>query len=104
MQSKSKAGLRGFPLRMAEDERAVVERVQSDAAEAGVMGASLNDVIRHLIRRAEIPRPRSVREGIEALQNHAVSCDMCEPYRPPRCLDGLYLRELNAEACDADRA
>lgn len=87
---------------MADDERATVEQVQAAAEEAGLT-VSLNDVIRHLIRRASVPRPPSLRDGIRALKEHAVACDACEPYRPPRCLDGLYLRELNAERSNGDQ-
>jgi len=95
--------LKGFPLRMAEAERAEVERIQAAAVEAGLTDVSLNDVIRHLIRRVSIPRGRTSAECMSELKEHAIVCPDCEPARPPRCLDGLYLRELNAAAWNAER-
>jgi hypothetical protein len=91
----SAAGLKGFPARFADPERAIVERLQAEFGEAGLQRVSLNDVVRHLIRRAEIAVPRTPSEGMAALQAHAEACEECEPYQPPRCLDGVYLRELN---------
>jgi hypothetical protein len=85
-----------YPLKMTPEERAIVDRQQAIFKEAGVTDLSVNKVLRHLIRRAELPVPRTVGEGMAELQRHVESCeDGCQPFRPPRCPDGLYLRELN---------
>jgi hypothetical protein len=99
MPPKSKGRTSQIPLRMRPEERAIVERLQAWGAAAGLSPSpSLNDVLCHLIRRAELPVSRTVSEGMAAIQAHAESCEDCEPYRPPRCLDGVYLRELNQRA------
>lgn len=98
MAPKSKGLTYGTRLRTTEHERAIVESVQSVFKDAG-LAPSLNDVLRHLIRRAEIPIPRTPAEGFAAILAHAQECPDCEPYQPPRCLDGLYIRELNGIVC-----
>jgi hypothetical protein len=94
MPPKSKGLTYATRLRTTEAEREIVAQVQTSAAEAG-LAVSLNDVLRHLIRRAEIHVPCTAAEGMEAIRAHWAECDDCESHRPPRCLDGLYLRELN---------
>jgi hypothetical protein len=81
----------GYPLRSTEDERAIVERVQASAAAVGVT-ASLNDVLRHLIRTAEIPIPANEEEARAAWMAHQAECDECRGQRRPQCLDGIYHR------------
>lgn len=100
MTIKTKPDLTGFPLRLAKPERATVERIQAEAKKAGVT-ASLNDVIRHLIARADVPVPMSTGEGLAAIQAHWEECTVCESHRPPRCLDGLYLRDMNRRRCSS---
>lgn len=95
MPTKSKADLRGFPLRLADDERGTVEAVRGWFKENAGLSLSLNDVLRHLVRRAEIGIPRTSADGIRALQNHTAACEVCQPYQPPRCPDGIYMREQN---------
>lgn len=90
-----------YPLKMKPEERAIVDRTQAIFTEAG-LNPSLNEVLRHLIRRAEIPIPRTLGEGVKTLQEHTRDCEDCEPYTPPRCLDGLYLRELNRWVSNGD--
>jgi hypothetical protein len=97
MPPKSKGRTSHFALKMRPEERAIVERVQAWGAEAG-LAPSLNDVLCHLIRRAELPVPHTVAEGMAAIRAHWADCSDCESYRPPRCLDGVYLRELNQRA------
>lgn len=98
MPPKSKGLTYATRLRTTEEERVAVERVQAWAAVAG-LAVSLNDVVRHLIRRAEITVPRTEGDGLAAIMAHGESCPDCQPYQPPRCLDGLYLRELNRRRC-----
>jgi hypothetical protein len=97
MPPKSKGLTYATRLRTTEAERASAERVQAWAVEAG-LSVSLNDALRHLIRRADVPVPLSPTEGLAAIAAHWETCPDCESYRPPRCLDGLYLRELNKRA------
>lgn len=94
MPPKSKGRTSQFALKMRPEERTIAEGVQEWGAEAG-LAPSLNDVFCHLIRRAELPVPRTAAEGLAALRAHWEACDVCEAHRPPRCLDGLYLRDLN---------
>lgn len=92
----SKGLTKGLPLRMTDEERDLVDQLQASYAAAGVT-ASLNDVLRHLIRRTEIPLPKTTAEGHAMINAHWATCRDCEAHRPPRCLDGLYLRELNRD-------
>jgi hypothetical protein len=85
---------------MRPDERTIAEGVQEWGAEAG-LAPSLNDVFCHLIRRAQLPIPRTAAEGMEAIRAHWADCADCESHRPPRCLDGLYLRDLNKRISSA---
>lgn len=83
-----------FPLRMTPSERATVEGVQAEAAAAGIKDVSLNDVIRHLIRRATTPGPLNEFQARLAISDHWVSCEVCERTDTPealvpKCLDGL---------------
>jgi hypothetical protein len=97
MPPKSKGLTYATRLRTTEDERAIAERVRVSAVEAG-LSVSLNDALRHLIRRAGVPVPLTGSEGMAAIRAHWAACSECESHRPPRCLDGLYLRELNRRA------
>lgn len=83
--------LKGFPLRMDPEERAIVERVQASFAAVGVT-ASLNDVLRHLIRAAEIPIPATAEEAHAAFLAHQEQCDACRDHRRPQCTDGVLVR------------
>lgn len=82
-----------FPLRMLADERDTIEAIQSDAADAGI-AASLNDVIRHLIRRSrfELRPPATEPDARAVIMAHWKVCPDCDPKENPRCLDGLYLQ------------
>jgi hypothetical protein len=96
---KGKGRTSAFALKMRPEERAIVERVQAWGVEAGLdPSPSLNDILCHLVRRAEIPVPLSSAEALTAIEEHWETCPDCESYRPPRCLDGLYLREMNKRA------
>jgi hypothetical protein len=79
-----------FRLRMTKPERAEVEAVQAEGKAAG-LAPSLNDAIRHLIRRPSLPPAYSLAEARDASMAHHRVCDRCGPLRPAQCLDGLYL-------------
>lgn len=80
-----------FPLRMTQAERAIVEDVQASFAAVGVT-ASLNDVIRHLVRSVEIPRPANAAAAWAAHLEHKGGCDACRDHRTPQCTDGVLIR------------
>jgi hypothetical protein len=82
-----------FPLRMLANERDTIEAIQTDAANAGIT-ASLNDVIRHLIRRSrfELRPPATEPDARAVIMAHWKVCPDCDPKENPRCLDGLYLQ------------
>jgi hypothetical protein len=80
-----------FPLRMTQTERLTVEKIQADAERAGIT-ASLNDVVRHLIRSATAPVPETEREARDAIHTHWANCTTCDPAKMPACLDGLRLQ------------
>lgn len=77
-----------FPLRMTQTERATVEAIQADAARAGIT-ASLNDVIRHLIRMGSVAMPENEPAARAAIHEHWEGCEICDPAEMPQCLDGL---------------
>lgn len=78
-------------LRATPEERAILERVQESLAAVGV-AASLNDVLRHLIRAAEIPIPADAVEARDALLAHQADCAPCKSSKTPRCPDGIFIR------------
>lgn len=77
-----------FPLRMTRTERATVEAIQADAERAGIT-ASLNDVIRHMIRMGTLPTPETEPQARAAIHAHWDACETCDPAKMPQCLDGL---------------
>lgn len=80
-----------YPLKMQPAERALLEREQTTAEMAGLT-VSLNEVIRHLVRRASMPLPRTEQEARAAVEQHFAVCQVCEPCARPRCLDSLYVQ------------
>jgi hypothetical protein len=82
-----------FPLRTTADERDTIEAIQTDAANNGIT-ASLNDVIRHLVRRSrfELRPPATEPDARAVIMAHWKVCPDCDPKENPRCLDGLYLQ------------
>jgi hypothetical protein len=95
MPPKSKGLTYHTRLRTTEDEKSAVDAVQADAAQAGI-AASLNDVIRHLIRRSQVSPPRSEAEARAAIVAHWGTCPDCDARTKPLCLDGLYLQRSYA--------
>lgn len=91
MPPKSKGLTYATRLRTTESERATVAAIQAAAAEAGI-AASLNDVIRHLVRRACLPPARTEADARAAIVAHWDNCPDCDPSTVPRCLDGLHLQ------------
>lgn len=79
-----------FPLRLTQAERATVETIQADAERAGVP-ASLNDVIRHLVRAALLDVPLNEAAAKAEIRAHWTECDVCDSEGLPKCLDGLRL-------------
>jgi hypothetical protein len=78
-------------LRAHPDERDILLRVQESFAGVGV-NVSLNEVIRHLIRRAEIPTSPTKEDAQGAILRHWGECEQCGGERRPRCPDGVFLR------------
>jgi hypothetical protein len=76
---------------MTQAERSTVEALQAEATEAGLT-VSLNDVIRHMIRRSQMSPPRSEPEARAAIVAHWGECPHCDATTKPLCLDGLYLQ------------
>jgi hypothetical protein len=91
MAPRSKGLTSHYALKMRPEEREIIERVQASLAAVGVT-ASLNDVLRHLVRAAEIPRPADVGEAQGAWLAHQSECDDCKGHRTPQCPDGVLIR------------
>jgi hypothetical protein len=95
----SKGLTRKTHLRMTEEERDLVAKVQGLYGWHGVE-MSLNDTIRHLIRRAGIVLASTVEESYGAIRTHCAACPDCQLEVTPdreldsekfRCPEGLYL-------------
>jgi hypothetical protein len=82
---------KSFLTRMNGQEREIIERVQASFEAVGV-AVSLNDVVRHLIRAAEIPRPADLEEAEAAWAEHREDCGECAGCRRPKCPDGVLIR------------
>lgn len=82
-------------LRTTDTERLTLEREQEWYRENGLK-LSLNDVMRSLIRRARIPIPLTKKAATEEVERHSAECSVCVSTEPPRCPDGLYIRQLYA--------
>lgn len=96
----SKGLTKAMPLRMTDEERATIERLRDEMIEAG-LDASLNDVLRHLIRRAQMTPPLTEPAAREAIVAHWVTCPHCDATAAPRCLDGLHLQRTYAQVVSA---
>jgi hypothetical protein len=95
----SKGLTRKILLRMTEEERDLVAKVQTLYGYHGVE-MSMNDTVRHLIRRAGIVLASTVEESYGAIRTHCETCPHCELDVTPdremdpkkfRCPEGLYL-------------
>ncbi|WP_367575291.1 hypothetical protein [Streptomyces griseoaurantiacus] len=77
---------------MTDSERALLTEVQEVYGRAGVQ-MSLNDVARHLIRRAGIILSPTVDGAEKAVLAHRAGCTPCEEAAPEKagCPEGLYL-------------
>lgn len=91
MTTKTEALSYHTRLRAMPEEREILARVQESLAAVGV-AASLNDVIRHLIRAAEIPIPANQDEARVAHLAHKAECDDCRDHKTPQCPDGVLIR------------
>jgi hypothetical protein len=82
---------RQIPLRMNDAERALLEEVQRVYGEAGVE-MSLNDTLRHLLRRAGIVLAHTPDESAAQIREHCEGCEHCELEADRYgCPEGLYL-------------
>lgn len=96
--SASKGLTRKTHLRMTEKERELLTKVQGLYGWHGVE-MSLNDTIRHLIRRAGIVLAHTVEESFAAIRAHCETCPHCEvdasagelDAKRFGCPEGLYL-------------
>jgi hypothetical protein len=80
-----------LPLRMTDEERALIESVQTLYGAHGVT-LSLNDVVRHLIRRAAVIVAHTPAESLLQLLEHCKGCEHCEAETGSyKCADGLFL-------------
>jgi hypothetical protein len=79
-------------LRMTEDERTLIETVREVYGREGIE-MSLNDTLRHLVRRAEIVLACTVDGAEAAVRDHRASCPECAGLPDERfgCPDGVYL-------------
>lgn len=80
-----------LPLRMTDEERKTIETVQSLYGFHGVE-LSLNDVVRHLIRRAKVIVAHTPAESLLQLLEHCNECEHCDKETGSyKCADGLFL-------------
>lgn len=80
-----------FHLRMKSAEREVAEETQRVYGKAGVE-MSLNEVFRHLVRRAGLVLAHTPAEARAQIAGHAADCPDCDADSEAfRCPDGLYL-------------
>lgn len=80
-----------LPLRMTDDERTLIETVRDVYGTAGVE-LSLNDVVRHLIRRAGIVVAHTPGESLLQLRRHGEACEHCDVEAERfGCPEGVYL-------------
>ena len=80
-----------LPLRMTDDERALIERVQEVYGREGVT-LSLNDTVRHLIRRAGVVLAHTREDAEDQIRGHCEGCEACDCEAAKYgCPDGLYL-------------
>jgi len=101
MEITLKGATSKFPLRMTPQERALVEEVQEVYGAAGV-AMSLNDVLRHLVRRAAIVLAHTVEESSAAIRAHCGGCPDCDADALRfGCPDGLYLYRSYRRVCRA---
>lgn len=88
----SKGLTRAQTLRMTDEERALIETVQDVYGRAGVR-MTLNDTVRHLIRRAAIVPACTVEGAQAAVKEHRESCSECAGQTGSKfgCPEGVYL-------------
>lgn len=79
-------------LRMTAEERALIEAVQDVYGRQGVR-MSLNETLRHLVRRGGIVLAHTVDEAEDAVRKHVANCEDCARCRAGQfgCPEGLYL-------------
>lgn len=78
-------------LRLTADERELLETVHRVYGDQGVP-MSLNDTLRHLIRRGAIVLPHTPDEATGSIRAHAETCKLCDfPSERYACPEGLYL-------------
>jgi hypothetical protein len=91
MQPKIKGATSPFPLRLTPDERALVETVREVYGHAGVE-MSLNDTIRHLVRRGGIVPAHTPDAAWAQICEHANGCSDCDAENERiACPEGLFL-------------
>lgn len=87
----SKGLTEAFPLRMQKPERELLERTRKVYGDEGVE-MSLNDTLRHLVRRAGVVLAHTPREAWLQICEHASGCSDCDAEAQRfGCPDGLYL-------------
>ncbi len=92
MPLKSKGITSHYPLKMTPEERALLEQARQVYKAGGGMELSLNDMVRHLIRRAGMPLGLTPDETHAQIAQHASACPDCELEAEAfRCPDGFYL-------------
>jgi hypothetical protein len=80
-----------LPLRMTDEERALLAEVQQVYGAHGVE-MSLNDTARHLIRRAGIILAHTPGESTLQLREHCDGCEHCDMRAESfKCPEGLFL-------------
>lgn len=81
-----------MPFRHDDEERALLVEVQRVYGGYG-LELSLNDVLRHLVRRAGIVLTHTPTESREALRVHYDECKLCAEAESGKfgCPEGVYL-------------
>jgi hypothetical protein len=91
MPPKIKGATHVMSVRMTPSERALVEQVQTVYGSVGIE-MSLNEVIRHLIRRAAIVLTHTPAAAEAAVREHCADCPLCDLETMGfGCPEGLYL-------------
>jgi hypothetical protein len=90
-----------YALKMRPDERELLEEVQRVYGLHGIE-MSLNDTIRHLIRRGSIVLAHIPDEAAAQIRKHAAGCGSCDVLANEyKCPEGLFLYRNYIRVCSA---
>lgn len=88
---------------MTDEERALIDTVQDVYGRMGVK-LSLNDVVRHLVRRAGIVVAHTPDAAEAQVREHCAGCDGCDfDAESFKCPEGLFLFRTYRRVLQAHR-